>query len=88
MESSASEMPELELALLRRGIDERAAACERCDRCRRTLLVGEYVHVYDAGRSVCDLCRSRERETPSTVRLVHSPAFGHTIRIIDQRAAA
>ncbi len=81
-------MPDLELALLRRGIDERAADCERCDRCRRTLLVGEHVHVYDAGRTVCDLCRGHERKPPSTVRLVHSPVFGHTIRIIDQRAAA
>jgi hypothetical protein len=81
-------MPELELALLRRGIDERAEACERCQRCRRTLLVGESVHVYDAGRIVCDLCRTHERKPPSSVRLVHGPAFGNTIRIIDQRAAA
>jgi hypothetical protein len=88
MESSVSEIPELELALLRRGIDERTDACERCDRCRRTLLVGEHVHVYEPGRTVCDLCRGSERTAPSTVRLVHGPAFGHTIRIIDQRAAA
>jgi hypothetical protein len=81
-------MPELELALLRRGIDDRAAAEERCQRCRRTLLVGEHVHVYDGERIVCDLCRSHERKPPATVRLVHGPAFGHTIRIIDQRQAA
>jgi hypothetical protein len=81
-------MPELELALLRRGIEDRAAAEERCQRCQRTLLVGEQVHVYDVERIVCDLCRGHEREPPSTVRLVHGPAFGHTIRIIDQRTAA
>jgi hypothetical protein len=88
MESSVSEIQELELALLRRGLDHRADASERCDRCRRTLLVGETVHVYDSGRIVCDLCREHERKPPATVRLVHGPAFGHTIRIIDQRKAA
>jgi len=82
------EMPELEMALLRRGLDDRAAAEERCGRCRRTLLVGESVHVYDADRIVCDLCRERERKPPMSVRVVHGPAFGHTIRIIDQRQAA
>jgi len=88
MDASIREMPELEMALLRRGLDDLAAAEERCGRCRRTLLVGEYVHVYDGDRIVCDLCRERERQPPVTVRLVHGPAFGHTIRIIDQRAAA
>jgi hypothetical protein len=88
MDASVSEMLELELALLRRGIDERAAADERCHRCRRTLLVGEQVHVYDDERVVCDLCRTHERNAPSAVRLVHGPAFGHTIRIIDQRKKA
>jgi hypothetical protein len=88
MDASIREMPELEMALLRRGLDDIAAAEERCKSCRRTLLVGEYVHVYEAGRIVCDLCRERERQPPESVRLVHGPAFGHTIRIIDQRAAA
>jgi hypothetical protein len=88
MDASIREMPELEMALLRRGLDDLAAAEERCGRCRRTLLVGEYVHVYDADRIVCDLCRGRERKPPLRVRLVHGPAFGHTIRIIDQRQAA
>jgi hypothetical protein len=88
MEASVSEIEELELALLRRGLDDRADASERCVRCRRNLLVGEQVHVYDGGRVVCDLCRSHERQPPEMVRLVHGPAFGHTIRIIDQRAAA
>lgn len=60
-------------------------ALEHCDRCRRTLLVGEPAHVYENERIVCDICRSFEVTSPVRVRLVHGPAFGHTIRIIDQR---
>jgi hypothetical protein len=60
-------------------------ALESCDRCRRTLLVGEPVHVYENERIVCDICRSFEPASPLRVRVVHGPAFGHTIRIIDQR---
>jgi hypothetical protein len=86
MDASIRETSELEVALLRRALDDVVAAEERCERCRRTLLVGEYVHVYDAERIVCDLCRERERQPPVSVRVVHGPAFGHTIRIIDQRA--
>jgi hypothetical protein len=58
---------------------------EHCVRCRRTLLVGEPVHVYENERIVCDICRSFELTSPLRVRLVHGPAFGQTIRIIDQR---
>jgi hypothetical protein len=58
---------------------------EECARCRRTLLVGEHVHVYDGERIVCDLCRTFELSSPLRERLVHGPAFGNTIRIIDQR---
>jgi hypothetical protein len=58
---------------------------EQCVRCRRTLLVGEPVHVYENERIVCDICRSFELTSPLRVRLVHGPAFGQTIRIIDRR---
>jgi hypothetical protein len=77
MQTSIQELVERELL----GFD----ALENCDRCRRTLLVGEPVHVYEKGRIVCDICRSFEPISPLRVRLVHGPAFGQTIRIIDQR---
>jgi hypothetical protein len=86
MNTSVGDMPELELALMRRGIDDRADSSVRCGRCDRTPLVGEQVHEY-AKKLLCDLCREREREPPLRSRLVHGPAFGHSIRIIDQRAA-
>jgi hypothetical protein len=83
----AREMAELELALLRRGVDQRAAGVECCSRCRRTPLIGERVYVYDDGAVTCELCRSLDADARCESRLVHGPAFGHTIRIIDQRAA-
>jgi hypothetical protein len=82
------EINELELALLRRGVDERAAGRECCSRCERSPLIGERVYLYEPDRVLCELCRERERRSPTESRLVHTPAFGHTLRILDQRAAA
>jgi hypothetical protein len=79
---------DLELALLRKGLDERLAGSERCTCCNRTPLVGERVYVFAAGKIACELCRVRERDTPIATRTVHGPEFGHTMRITDQRTAA
>lgn len=81
-------MAELELALLRRGVDQRTAGLEGCASCFRTPLTGERVYLYDDGRVLCELCRVRQRQTPLESHLVHTPAAGHSIRIIDQRAQA
>lgn len=81
------EIAELELALLRRGMEERGEGHECCSACRRTPLIGEHVYVYENGRVVCELCRRRQRSTPVETHLVHTPAFGHSTRILDQRAA-
>lgn len=83
----ARDMAELELALLRRGVEQRAAGRECCAACRRTPLTGERVYLYDRGHVLCELCRSRQRQDPVQSHLVHTPAFGHSIRVIDQRAA-
>lgn len=80
-------MAELELALLHRGMDQRTAGRECCSRCQRSPLIGEWVYVYGHDRVVCELCRAMYREPPTGSRLVHTGAFGHTIRILDQRAA-
>ena len=82
------EMEELELALMRRGVDELAAGEERCGRCRRTPLIGERVYVYGAKTVLCELCRMLRHDRPDESRLVHGPEFGHTMRITDQRRAA
>ncbi len=86
--SIRDEMPELELAILRRGVHDLSVGCERCARCHRTPLIGERVYVYDAKKIVCELCRAMLRDAPSASRIVHGPEFGHTLRIGDQRAAA
>jgi hypothetical protein len=88
MDSFVGNAPSLELALLRRGVDEMAAGYERCRRCHRTPLVGEHVYAYGGGSIVCELCLGIEPEAPVASRLVHGPEFGHTMRIIDRRAAA
>jgi hypothetical protein len=82
------DMLDLELRLLRRGLDERLAGSERCTCCHRTPLVGERVYVYGSGTIACELCRDRQREDALETRTVHGPEFGHTMRITDQRAAA
>ena len=76
--------PELELALLRRGVDERSDEFERCSRCHRTPLIGERIYQYHDGALACELCRHELPSEPAANRIVH----GHTIRIIDQRGAA
>jgi hypothetical protein len=88
VDAPVRDIDELELALLRRGIDARAAGGERCDHCRRTPLVGERIYVYERDAVLCELCRSLEPGTPIGSRLVHGPEFGLTIRIADRRHAA
>ncbi|MBV9310687.1 MAG: hypothetical protein JOZ73_07640 [Solirubrobacterales bacterium] len=87
METTDRSIPDLELALLRRGVDERVAGSERCERCHRTPLIGERVYQYGPRLVLCELCRWRQREEPTGSRLVHGPEFGHTMKILDQRAA-
>ena len=81
-------MADLELALLRRGVDELAAACERCGHCHRTPLIGERVYIYETGSILCELCRALAPQTPLSSHIVHGPEFGHTMRITDHRSAA
>jgi hypothetical protein len=88
MAASVREIGELELALLRRGLNERSAGSERCGNCTRTPLIGERVYVYGSGLIVCELCRELQREEPVDSHTVHGPEFGHTMRVTDQRAVA
>jgi hypothetical protein len=88
MAASLRDMLDLELALLRRGLEERLAGSERCGCCHRTPLVGERVYVYETGLIACELCRERQRKSPLQSRVVRGPEFGHTMRITDQREAA
>jgi hypothetical protein len=88
VDAPVRDIDELELALLRRGIDARAAGTEHCDQCQRTPLIGERVYVYESDAVLCELCRALERQPPAASRIVHGPEFGHTMRITDQRHTA
>jgi len=77
--------PNFELALLRRSLGDFQA--ERCDGCRRAMLIGERVYEYDSGVVRCELCRERAHGDVIESHRVHGPAFGHSIKIIDRRAA-
>jgi hypothetical protein len=87
MATDARDMPELEIAMLRRSVGEIGAASERCAHCHRTPLVGEHVYEYRGGVIRCELCRSVRHEPALSSRLVHGPEFGHAVRIrvIDAR---
>jgi len=87
LQDPSRDMGQLELALLRRGVDQRAAGDERCSRCQRTPLIGERVYLYGHESILCELCRSLGGEVLLNSRLVRGPAFGHTLRVVDQRAA-
>ena len=79
----------LETALLRRSIDNAAARRDSCRHCRRTPLVGERVHFYDAAERselVCDLCRPQRADTPRQTALMHAPEHERAVRVL--RAAA
>jgi hypothetical protein len=84
---SERDMALLERALLQRGMTERTARREACARCYRTPLVGERVYLPATGVILCALCQSREGDPKPRSALVHGPEFGHTLRLLDQRAA-
>jgi hypothetical protein len=87
MRSREHAIPDLEAALLRRGVDQRLAGSVRCRRCERTPLIGERVYVYGRGEILCELCRVQRQDAPVESRLIHGPEHGLSIRITDRRAA-
>lgn len=80
-------MPDLELALLRRGVGELTASSEACGRCRRRPLIGERVYAHPRLGVICELCRAADG-TRSESHVVRGPEFGHTIKLVDHRSPA
>lgn len=80
--------PDLERELLRKGVDHRAAGCERCADCGRVPLVGERVYRYPRAETVCELCRTRRRGRPEASETVHHAERGLSVRVFDARRAA
>lgn len=85
MTTSERHEARLERALLRRSVAAGPSETDRCRRCRRSPLIGERVYTYASGATVCELCRTFEAAEPEGSHLVHGPAFGNTLRIIDRR---
>jgi hypothetical protein len=83
--TTVGDTPDFELALLRRSLGGFEA--ESCDGCHRAMLIGERVYEYESGAVRCALCRERAHADVIESHRVHGPAFGHSIRIIDRRAA-
>jgi hypothetical protein len=79
--------PDLERALLRKGVGLREAGRHHCSDCGRTPLVGERVHIYTRGAVVCELCRPRRRAAPERSQTVHHSERGHTVRLRVRAAA-
>jgi hypothetical protein len=86
-DNSDNGAPGLQVALVRRAVDQCDALRERCHGCGRTPLVGERVYVDQAGIVYCELCRALDPEPGLRSRIVHGPEFGHTMRLTDHRAA-
>jgi hypothetical protein len=51
------------------------------------MLIGERVYEYASGVIRCELCRVRVASDPARFHMVHGPEFGHSLRVIDRRAA-
>ncbi len=86
MTQTAHHAPELERHLLRRSVLALAAGREHCDGCHRTPLVGERVHVYEGGRTLCELCRRERREAPVRSEAILGVEHGHAVRVTDRRS--
>jgi hypothetical protein len=86
VDESPRNMPPLELALLREGVERRDAGHERCSRCHRTPLAGELVYLADTGPVLCELCCSEEAIRSLRSRRVRGPWLGRSIRILSHHA--
>jgi hypothetical protein len=78
---AAIDEKDLERALLRKSVGALAGGRDRCADCGRTPLIGETLHHYAAGETVCELCRSLRRGAPERSERVRHSEHGQTVRI-------
>jgi hypothetical protein len=72
---------DLERALLRKSVGALSGATKRCADCGRTPLIGETLHRYTGGATVCELCRPLRREAPAHSEPVRNSEAGLAVRI-------
>ncbi len=75
------EPEQLERHLLRRSVGILAEDRTTCADCGRTPLVGEQLHLFEAGELVCELCRQLRREQPIRSVDVRHSEYGQTVRV-------
>ncbi len=79
--TSSIDEQDLERALLRKSVGTLAGGRDRCADCGRTPLIGETLHRYDGGVTVCELCRPLRRGAPDHSEPVRHGEHGQTVRI-------
>lgn len=73
--------PDLEIALLRKGVGALAAGRHCCADCGRVPLIGERVYRYERGATVCALCSPRRRSEPAGSEVVRHSERGLSVRL-------
>lgn len=72
---------DLERALLRKSVGNLADRRDRCSDCGRTPLIGESLHRYRGGTTVCELCSPLRRGEPVETERVRHSEFGLAVRV-------
>ena len=72
---------DLERALLRKSVGTLVDDRDRCVDCGRTPLIGETLHRYAGGATVCELCRPLRRGEPAGSERVRHSEAGLTVRL-------
>ncbi len=72
---------DLERALLRKSVGSLAGRRDRCADCGRTPLIGETLHRYPGGSTVCELCSPLRRGEPAESERVRHGECGLTVRV-------
>ena len=79
--STTIDEQDLERALLRKSVGSLAGKRHGCADCGRTPLVGETLHRFAGGATVCELCRPLRRGAPVQSELVRHSEFGLAVRV-------
>jgi hypothetical protein len=72
---------DLERALLRKSVGTLADRRDQCADCGRTPLVGETLHRYAGGATVCELCSPLRRGAPVHSERVRNSEAGLAVRV-------
>ncbi len=72
---------DLERALLRKSVGTLAGRRDSCADCGRTPLIGEQLHRYAGGATVCELCSPLRRGEPVESERVRHSEFGLAVRV-------